>query len=424
MSFRIRADARLCALTLLTVLAAPAAAQRVEPALPLDSAVQRALRAHPRIAAARANLQAAEYRTRQAGAVENPTLSWQYERTTRDGAENSQHITTIEQPIVIGQRVARRSAAMAAAQVAEAELRGVQLEITMLTTTAYASALEAETRREIATRSAATFAEALRIVSERLAAGDASGYEQRRIQLEAARYTVLREARAVEARRARRELLTLIESGSTSADIERALPLSFDASPLQSALTDDSLLTLGRTQRPDLLAARALVSAREAQARLAAWEQLPVPTLVGGYKSENAAGLGALRGIAAGVSIPLPLFDRRQGARDASDAEVASARMNLASTQQRATLEILAAADAVRSAERQLDALRPVLGESADRALAAVNAAFTEGEITLDAWLLALRTYDEVEESFATLRADALMRRAELARAVGQPSLP
>lgn len=418
MPFRSRADVGLRALALLAVLSAPAAAQRVEPVLSLDSSVQLALRTHPRIAAARAAVQSAEYRSRQAGARLNPTLSWEYERTSRVGAENSQHITTLEQPLAFGQRAARQNAASAQEQVAAAELRTVQLEITLLTATAYASALEAEQREQIAARSAATFAEAMRVVSERLAAGDASGYEQRRIQLEAARYSVVREARAVEFRRARRELLALIDPASP--DRERTLALSFEAVPLPR-LSNDSLLALGRLQRPDLQTAEARVVLREAQSRLAASEQLPVPTLVGGYKTESAADLGVLRGIAAGVSIPLPLFDRRQGARDAAATDVAQARLERTDREQRATLEILSAADAVRSAELQLAALRPALGENADRALAAVNAAYAEGEIALDAWLLALRAYDEVEEAYATLRADALVRRAELAHAIGQP---
>jgi cobalt-zinc-cadmium efflux system outer membrane protein len=420
MPFRTCADAGLRAFALLAVLSAPAAAQRVEPALSLDSSVQLALRAHPRVSAARAALQAAEARSRQASARLNPTLSWAYERTTRAGAENSQHITTLEQPIAHGQRAARQNTAAAEEQVAVAELRSVQQEITLLTVTAYASALEAERREQIAARSAATFAEAMRVVSERLAAGDASGYEQRRIQLEAARYAVVREARAVEFRRALRGLLALIDP--SNQNLERTLALSFDAAPLPE-WSNDSLLELGRVQRPDLQAAEARVMVREAQSRLAASQRIPVPTLVGGYKSETAAGLGALRGIAAGVSIPLPLFDRRQGARDAAAIDITQARMELVDRQQRATLEILSAADAARSAELQLVALRPALGENAERALVAVNTAYAEGEISLDAWLLALRAYDEVEEAYATLRADAMVRRAELARAIGQPSL-
>jgi cobalt-zinc-cadmium efflux system outer membrane protein len=418
-AFRLRARS---ALTLMALVAAPVAAQQQAPSLALDSAVQLALRAHPRVAAARAAVTAAEARTRQAAARANPTLSWQYERTSRAGAENSQHITTLEQPLAFGQRNARRDVAAAEQDAATADLLAAELEITFLATSAYATVLEAERRHAIATRSAAAFAEAARIVDARLAAGDASGYEQRRVQLEAARYAAVREARAVEARRARRALLALIDPAGAERD--RALTLSFGiAQGTPPELGDDSLVARGMAQRPDLRAADARLRAQEAQLSLASWERLPVPTLVGGLKSETAAGLGSLRGMAAGVSIPLPLFDRRTGARDAAVADVTQAQQQLADRRQVATLEILAAADAVRSAELQLSALRPALGENAERALVAVNAAFAEGDISLDSWLLALRAYDEAEDAFALLRADAIVRRAELARALGQPSL-
>lgn len=420
MSFRTRGTAHLRALVLLACLAAPAAAQQAADPLPLDSAVQRALRAHPRVAAARAALLAADARTRQAAALANPSLSWQYERTSRAGAENSQHITTLQQPLALGQRAARRDAAAADAQAAAADLRAAELDVAVMTVTAYAAVLEAERRLSIATQSARAFAEAQRIVDARLAAGDASGYEQRRVQLEAARYTAVREARAVEARRARRALRALVDPAHRGDDVPFAL--TFDATRAPT-LSDDSLLAQGLAQRPDLQAARARVEARVASARLAQWERLPVPTLVGGLKTETAAGLGALRGIAAGVTIPLPLFDRRTGARDAAAADAEQVRQELVELQRQATQEIIAASDALRSAATQLALLEPALGENAARALAAVNAAFAEGDIPLEAWLNGLRAYDEAEEAFATLRADALVRRAELARAIGQPFL-
>lgn len=420
MMFRIRGAIWLRALAFLSLIAAPLAAQQQAPALSLDSAVHIALRTHPRVEAARAAVIAAESRTRQASVRANPTLSWRYERTARSGAENAQHITTLEQPLAFGQRGARHDAAAAEEEAASADLLAVQLDITVLTTVLYAAVLETARRHDIATRSAAAFAEAARIVDARLAAGDASGYEQRRVQLEAARYAAVREARGVEARRARRALLALVEPASANRD--RALDLSFEITP-PPGYSDDSLLARGRAQRPDLRAAAARLRAQEAQARLASWQRLPVPTLAGGLKTETAAGLGTLRGVAAGVSIPLPLFDRRSGARDAAVADATQAQRQLADRQQLAALEILSAADAVRSLELQISALLPALGESAERAIATVNIAFAEGDISLDAWLLAVRAYDEAEEALATLRADALVRRAELARAIGQPSI-
>jgi len=54
-------------------------------------------------------------------------------------------------------------------------------------------------------------------------------------------------------------------------------------------------------------------------------------------------------------------------------------------------------------------------------ALRAAQVAYDEGEISLAEWLDAVRAYQEAEVSYATLRAESLIRRAALERAIGAP---
>jgi len=81
--------------------------------------------------------------------------------------------------------------------------------------------------------------------------------------------------------------------------------------------------------------------------------------------------------------------------------------------------EVEQAWSAVLAAETQLEALRPQLGSEASAALAAAEAAYAEGEITLVEWLDAVRAYQEAEASYASLRAETVIQRAALERAVG-----
>ena len=67
----------------------------------------------------------------------------------------------------------------------------------------------------------------------------------------------------------------------------------------------------------------------------------------------------------------------------------------------------------------QLDALRPLLGADAQLALQAAGTAYAEGEISLVAWLDAVRAYHEAQSSFAILQADHVIRLMTLERAVG-----
>lgn len=389
------------------------------PSLTLDSAIARALRTHPRVQAARAQLAAAEGRRRQAGALPNPSLSWQYERTSASGAENSQHITTLEFPLAVGVRGARRDAATATVQEADAELRAAELDLMVEVSTRFAAAVASERRSALARDAAEEFIRAEGIAGERLAAGDISGYQNRRIRLEAARYRALAAAEAMARRQAQRALLVLVDP--TADDEGEVLLLApsraMATAPDAIAAIEADLLA----QRPDVLAARAAVQRSEALQRQLSWERVPQPTVIGGIKSENAAGLGALRGIAAGVTLPLPLFDRRSGDYLATSAASDQARALERETVRRARADIGAARDALRETVEQHAALAPALGDEAARAVASARAAYAEGEISLLEWLDAVRAYVEAERDFASLASELIIRRATLARALGQP---
>jgi cobalt-zinc-cadmium efflux system outer membrane protein len=160
-----------------------------------------------------------------------------------------------------------------------------------------------------------------------------------------------------------------------------------------------------------------------ADASLAAAERRPTPAPIAGFKNERVATGEAFTGFVAGLSMPIPLWDRRAGAVAATSADAARGRALTAESRQRTIREVRAAYDAVQSLERQLLLLRPQLGEDASRARSAAEAAYREGEISLLEWLDAVRAYHEAETSYAMLLAEYAARRAALERATGAPLL-
>src|SRR5687768_3232313 len=93
--------------------------------LSLEEARTLARSASPELQAAQAAVAAARGRELQAGAVENPSLTYSTERTSGGGQSNKQQISGLEQRLEIGgQRGARRSAATSRRRVAEARLAG------------------------------------------------------------------------------------------------------------------------------------------------------------------------------------------------------------------------------------------------------------------------------------------------------------
>lgn len=387
-------------------------------ALTIEQARELARRVSPDLTAAREAVAAAVARERQAGAFLNPTLSYQREQTSGDGQTNSQNIASVDQPIELGGiRGARIDVARLRREIAEARVAAAELQVDFDITRAYALAIAADRRAALAEQAARAFARASTVSRTRLVEGDVSGYSHRRIQLEAARYAGLR-AEASLARRTAR--LTLASFLAASVDSLRGTNLVLDDSVAHATgmIADDSLLSLAKQHRAELRAAMLEVEVAAAEGRLVARERVPVPTLSAGFKNEQAVG-GDLNGFIAGVSLPLPIWDRRGGALEAANAEGRRRVAEAEAVRRRIAREVADAAAEVRAVDEQLALLGPLLGPEAQMALRAAQVAYAEGEISLLEWLDAVRAYQEAEGTFASLRAESLIRRAALERAVG-----
>ena len=383
----------------------------------LSDALAAARRLSPELAAARAAADASAGRARQAGALTNPTVSYAYEQTSAGGQRTSQSIAALEQPLEFtGVRGARHEAAELRRQVAEAELRASEAQLTYDVTRAFALAQAAEERVLLAQEAAAAFDRAQRVIGARLAAGDVSGYEARRIRLETARYAVVR-VEAVLARRTTYSALAVLVGASTDSLVLTAFPpwdsLAF---PIPNR---DSLLALASRARPELRVAERQAAAAFADARALRRERVPVPVALGGWKTEQTATGARLNGFVAGVSLPLPFWDRRGGAVAAANADARRRAAELDVMRQRVVRETQEAYAALRAAEEEVARLGPALGADAAAALRAAENAYTEGEISLVEWLDAVRAYHEAESMFVTLRAELHIRRAALERATG-----
>lgn len=395
------------------------------PALGLARARQLAREASPEQRAARDALEASEGRMRQAGAFPNPTLALSHERTRRDGEGNSQVIAQFEQPLAFGgARAARRDAAASLRQKAQADLDRIGTDLDLAVTRAWAGALAGDRRLALADRMLVAFDRAVAMNAERLAAGDVSGLAHRRLTLEAARWTAARAGAALEAREARLALAALIAGDPDSIRALAGTPLDTLGPPSRPGPVE-VLLTRAHDRRPDLRAARAQAEAAAATARAVGRDRVPLPTLALGYKSEESAGLdGQFAGFTLGLNLPLPIWDRSAGAVRAARADARGDAALAQALERRVVRQVLAAWDAWHATEAQRAALAARLGPDADAALVALDAAFTEGEISLIEWLDAQRAFHEAAAMRVALEAESAIRTAELEHAAGGPLTP
>ena len=403
------------------------------PELTLSSALDAARRQSPELRAAREAVVAASARARQAGVLRNPLFSYGREQTSASGVTSSQDIAELQQPLELGgQRSARLDAARLRVRAAEARLDEARSEVDLTVVRAYVLAVAAERRAQLADQAHDAFVQAQRASDRRLAAGDVSGYAARRLRLESARHAAMRAEAALSRSSARRALTSLMGQSARSA-ITLVLPIGVaqtgigDSVPLR--LDDDSLTALATRRRAELRAATLDAEAAAADARLVSRERIPVPVLSAGYKRERVTtdgspASGSASGFVAGIEIPLAILDRREGAVAASAADARRALAELDALRRRISREVADAAESVRAAEQQRDALAPHVGESTRVAMRAVQTSYAEGEITLVEWLDAVRAWQDAESTIATLEAEVIVRRAALARAAGLPILP
>jgi cobalt-zinc-cadmium efflux system outer membrane protein len=182
----------------------------------------------------------------------------------------------------------------------------------------------------------------------------------------------------------------------------------------------DSLIRLALVSRADLRGLELEAAAGAADARLAATERTPIPALSLGFKREQLAGVeGQAAGFVAGLSLPLPIWDRRAGLVAAANAEARRRTAEVDAFRRRVVREVSEAYESYVTLRSQLDALEPELGRETTTAMRAVQVAYSEGEVSVLEWLDAVRAFQEAETSYANLRAEALIRRAALERAIG-----
>jgi len=393
-----------------------------ESTLTLAQAREAARARSPEIAAARHALDAARGRARQAGAFVNPVIIYNREEAGAAGAMTTQDIVAVDQRLEIpGVRLARRDAARLRADATEARLRGVEAQLDLDVTRAFAAVVASERRSELAAQAARAFTAAVSTSERRLAEGDISGFALRRIRLEAARYATLASEADLARRTARNALATLMGAGVDSA---ARLASPSDSALVTTAFSDDSLLAIALHARSDLRAAALEADAATAITRLVARERIPPAMLTLGRKSEQTITGERRSGLVAGVTVPVPLWDRRGGAALAGAAEAGQRAEEQELARRRAAREVRDATAALRSARDQIRALAPVVQADAVAALRSAQVAYAEGELTLLEWLDTVRAYFETETTYAALRAELLVRAATLERAIGAPVIP
>jgi cobalt-zinc-cadmium efflux system outer membrane protein len=366
--------------------------------------------ANPRLEVLAARVHEARAERTAAAVAANPTLS--YDREDVLGMdERPEDFLRLSVPLDVSRRRSRRvEAADAAARAVEAEAGLQRVHAILDALDVYYQAAHLRLRVEALREGRTVLAKAVEAVHARAGAGDASGYDAERLELELGTYDEQLQSADAELAATRRALGRLV--GDPAGLYEAGDGLAIPAPPVREVLADPN-------QRGDYRAAR--LREQQGAAILSAGRRgwVPALELTGGVKT---VGLGhdAATGYLVGMALELPIFDHGQGERALGGAirRRAAAEIRLLEVELPSLVE--AATDDLR---RRIEQARSFEDGQVARAGSLVRKAevsYREGDRPILDLLDAYRTAREVRLRALELRLIA--KRSELAlwRALGR----
>lgn len=381
--------------------------------LTLAQAVERALAHNPRVAAARAAVEAARARVDGASIAlaRNPELSAAGGPRARGMDVLADYEISLAQPLELGgQRSARMEGAAAEVRAAVARLAAQRAEVAAEVKQAFGRALGADVRARVRAEGAVLARDALEATQERHRAGDASQLEVNAARMEVgrtARERLAAEQRLVEAQAALRGLLDLGAGDALqlSGELERLAEARVDVPGAEA-------LALGR--RGELAAAKEEVRAARADVQLAEREAVPDLKVGTRYSREETAHI-----VQATVAIELPFFERNQGARGAAGVQVSARQAAHDALARQISLEMAVALARREAARAAAGALGAEVLQAAEANLELATLGHKEGQLDFLQLLLIRRETLQARCDHADALEEVVAAEAALERAVG-----
>ena len=354
--------------------------------LTLDRAVARAGNTAPEVLTAALEARAASADADQAGRWLNPAISIETENFAGtgglEGFDAYETTLALEQTFRLGgkRRLSKR-AARAEAALASAECDVRRLEAQRLAGELFLELQAAIEMADVADASAGLAEEFASVVERRVDAGAAAPPELSRAKAENAVLQAAADAARGEAEA--RALALASVWGSPVVDF--VLPEPEDAKLAADKTNGDRQ----PSPHPRLQAAQAGANARAAATDRARAGAFPDVTVSAGVRRFENTGDSAFL---AGVSLPLPLFDRNQDATRAARFRTEGAQLNARAVEARLRAEQASLAAQVRAAKSRLQRLKGEALPLAEDAYASAAEAYRVGKFDLTATLDARRS--------------------------------
>jgi cobalt-zinc-cadmium efflux system outer membrane protein len=339
----------------------------------LPQALSLALLQNPALAAFSYEIRAAEARALQASLYPNPEVGIELENFAGSGAFSG--TGELETTLLLGQSIllgGKRGKAVRAAAL-ESDLtawnyESARLDVFTEVRQAFVQVIAAQQRVELNEELVQLAEQLLQTINRRVKAGKVSPAELSRAQVRLS-------AQWVELERARRELeaarqqLAATWGGQTATFTQAAATLdTLFTIPEQAKL--QSLLP----QNPDLARFETALKQRQAVIALEDAQRIPDPIISGGVRRLNGTGDNAIV-----VSIPLPISDRNQGAREEARIRLSQTLREKQAVEAQLNAALSQAYSSLQSVHNEATTLRDQILPEAQKAFETINEGYLQG---------------------------------------------
>lgn len=342
--------------------------------------------------------------------IANPTLEGSVSKKDKTQEEGSGAFTNYGVKLsqefeIAGQRKLRVNAAEKSLSKTGFEIKDRERELTYAIKDAFAKALTAKRRVELVKEVVKLQEELLGFTIIKYQAGDVSGLEVNLAEVELSK--AKRDLLSAE-KESKEALLAL--QGLMGARPDTALNLEGELAPDTLSLpARERLQMLAASQRPDIKAAYTEEERSKTAIALAKREAVPNVTLSGFYDKDERKDV-----VGVAVSIPLPLFDRKQAEKKEAKARAEQAKLRLAGLEKTIEREIEEAYSALTASLNELALFKKEIESKTLENLNLLNLAFKEGKISFFDVRLAQR--ETIEIQFSHL--DSMLRARQALNAM------
>jgi cobalt-zinc-cadmium efflux system outer membrane protein len=343
--------------------------------LALSDALAAALLGSPGLATSAWEIRRREALALQAGMRPNPVVSLMAEDFAGDSQKKSlgyqQTTLSLAQLVELGgKRAARRQLADRGRDLATWDFEARRVAVLADTTKAFLVVLALQERAALLVDLERIAGEMLRSVASTVRAGAVSPVEEDRAQVNLDRVAL--EVAQIENDLAAARALLAASWGQSQAGFERAQGDLWALPPVPSP----EALSAAAGESPEL--ARFAAEIAEREAALAVERAARVPNLEVSVGARHHP-LGDAAGVVAGVSVPLPVFDRNQGGVLAARQAIARSRSEQRQVDVTVRSALVASHQAMVSAGREVEMLRDRIIPRAGRVFERTRSGYVNG---------------------------------------------